>query len=282
MKIGLVLEGGACKGIFTAGVLDYWMEQKLMFPYIVSVSAGTCNALDYLSNQIERTKKCMITSKEDAYFGIKRFLKTGHLFDLDRVFHEFPYKQYPFDWDTYLNSPVKNEIVVTNCRTGKAEYLEEKEDGEKLMLKGKASSSLPILSDMVEIDNEKYMDGGMADSIPVERAMEVEGCDKIVVVMTHNEGYVPSMSKQLARLYRRLYHAYPELLEVINNRPQMYEKQLHAMKKYEEQGKAFVIRPTELAVRRMEPNKQRMELFYQHGYQIGKKTYDKVIEFIKN
>lgn len=281
VKIGLVLEGGACKGIFTAGVLDYWMEQKLIFPYVVSVSAGTCNALDYLSNQAERTKKCMLSEKQDAYFGIRRFLKTGRLFDLERVFSEFPYKQFPFDWDTYFSSPMKNEIVVTNCRTGKAEYLEEKEDGKKLMLKGRASSSLPILSDMVEIDNEKYLDGGLADSIPVERAIEVEGCDKAVVIMTHNEGYIPNLPKQLSRLYYRMYHKYPDLLETIRNRPQMYKKQLETMERYEKQGKAFVIRPRELAVRRMESDMGKMESFYSHGYKMGQETYEKMLQFMK-
>lgn len=280
MKIGLVLEGGACKGIFTAGVLDYWMEQKLSFPYIVSVSAGTCNALDYMSDQAERTKQCMIPSKADSFIGIKRFFKTGHIFDLDRVFHEYPFKQFPFDGETYLKSPVKNEMVVTNCRTGKAEYLTEKQDVEMLLLKGQASSSIPLLADMVEIDDEKYLDGSMSDSIPVVRAIEAEQCDKVVVVMTHNKGYIPSVSRQLAKLYRRKYRKYPELIETLCERPRMYEEQLKKLDEYEKQGKAYVIWPTETAVRRMERDSQKMEHFYQHGYQRGIDTYDEVINFM--
>lgn len=280
MKIGLVLEGGACKGIFTAGVLDYWMEQKLSFPYIVSVSAGTCNALDYMSNQAERTKQCMIPSKADSFIGMKRFIKTGHIFDLNRVFHEYPFKQFPFDGEAYLKSPVKNEMVVTNCRTGKAEYLMEKQDLEMLLLKGQASSSIPLLADMVEIGDEKYLDGGMSDSIPVVRAMEAEKCDKVVVVMTHNKGYVPTVSRQLAKLYRRKYRKYPELIETLCERPRMYEEQLKVLEEYEKQGKAYVIWPMETAVRRMERDSQRMEQFYQHGYQRGIDTYDEVINFM--
>lgn len=280
MKTGLVLEGGSCKGIFTAGVLDYWMEQKLEFPYVVSVSAGTCNALNYIANQIGRTKECMIPEKANRYYGVKRLIKTGHVLDLDRVYYEFAYNQFPYDGKTYFQSNIKNEIVVTNCETGKAEYLVENEDLDRLFLKGKASCSLPLLADMVDIDGQMYLDGGMADSIPVIRAMEDEKCDKAIVVMTHNEGYVPSVSKQLRRLYTHKYHEYPNFLEAVLNRPVMYQKELDALEKYEKEGRVLVIRPEEPAVRRMEPDNQKLEQFFDHGYQVGKDTFEKVMKFI--
>lgn len=280
MKTGLVLEGGSCKGIFTAGVLDYWMEKKLTFPYIVSVSAGTCNAFDYLSNQIGRTKQCMITDKENAYYGLKCLVKTGHLMDLERVFHEYPFKQFPFDSETYFRSGVKNEIVVTNCVTGEPEYLEEKDSVDKLLLKGRASSSMPLIADMVEIDGMRYLDGGMADSIPVIRALEEEKCDKVVVIMTHNEGYVPHIPKKLQRIYERKYRHYPKLVQTITERPIMYQKELDAMKQYEKEGRVLVIRPMHPGVKRMERSRQRMEEFFLHGYQVGEQTYDKVIKFM--
>lgn len=280
MKTGLVLEGGSCKGIFTAGVLDYWMEQSLKFPYVVSVSAGTCNALDYLSNQIGRTKQCMIPDKADAYFGLKCLIKKGRIMDLDKVFHEYAYNQFPFDGDTYFQSGIKNEIVVTNCETGKAEYLNETGDLDKLLLKGRASSSLPLIADIVDIDGQQYLDGGMADSIPVIRALEEEKCDKAIVIMTHNEGYVPSVSRQLHKIYRRKYQKYPHLVQTILERPVMYQKELDAMKKYEAEGKVMVIRPEQPSVKRMERSRQKMEDFFQHGYEVGQKTYEKVIKFI--
>lgn len=280
MKVGLVLEGGAYKGIFTSGVLDYWMEKNLMFPYVVSVSAGTCNALDYLSNQIARTKQCFMPDKGNEFVGFKRLVKTGHFLDWDRVFHEFPYHQYPFDGQTYLKSGIKNEIVVTNCRTGKPEYLVEQKDVDRVLRMGQASSSLPIFSEMVEIDGEKYLDGGMSDSIPVERALKVEGCDRVVVIMTHNEGYVPSISNGMKKIYRRKYRGYNEFYETLCRRPAMYESQIKKLKMYEKQGKALVIRPTKPAVNRFERDMNKMESFYQHGYQLGKEYYDKVIEFM--
>lgn len=280
MKTGLILEGGSCKGIFTAGVLDYWMEQNLMFPYVVSVSAGTCNALDYLSNQIGRTKQSMLADKKDSYYGIRRLIKTGHLLDLDRVFGEYVYELFPFDGEAYFNADCKNEIVVTNCRTGKPEYLVEKKDLKKLLAIGKASSSMPLFADMVEIDGELYLDGGMADSIPVIRAMEEEKCDKAVVIMTHNEGYVPSVSKQLAKLFHRKYREYPKFVETLCNRPIMYQKQLEAMRQYEKEGRVLVIRPEMPAVKRLERDRTKMEQFFEHGYQIGKDTFDKVMHFI--
>ncbi|HAU87664.1 MAG TPA: patatin family protein [Lachnospiraceae bacterium] len=280
MKTGLVLEGGSCKGIFTAGVLDYWMEQNLYFPYVVSVSAGTCNALNYIANQIGRTKQCMIPDKENRYYGMKRLIKTGHILDLDRVFHEYAYNQFPYDGKTYFQSKVKNEIVVTNCNTGEAEYLTEQKDLDRLFLKGKASCSLPLLANMVEIDGQKYLDGGMADSIPVIRAMEEEKCDRAVVIMTHNKGYVPSVSKQLRRLYSRKYHKYPEFLQAVLNRPEMYQKELDALEKYEKEGRVLVIRPEQPAVKRMERNNEKLEHFFEHGYQVGKDTFENVMKFI--
>lgn len=280
VKTGLVLEGGSCKGIFTAGVLDYWMEQNLKFPYVVSVSAGTCNALDYLSNQIGRTKESMLAQKEDAYFGIRRLIKTGHILDLERVFGEYAYELFPFDSNAYFEADCKNEIVVTNCHTGKAEYLVEKNDLSRLLRMGQASCSMPLFAGMVEIDGQQYLDGGMADSIPIVRTLEEEKCDKAVVIMTHNEGYIPSVSKELSKLFHRKYRQYPKLVETLCNRPIMYEKQLEELERYEREGRALVIRPEIPAVKRLERNREKMEQFFEHGYEIGKNTFDKVIEFM--
>lgn len=282
MKIGLVLEGGACKGIFTAGVLDCWMRKEVFFPYVVSVSAGTCNAFDYVSNQYERTKNCMIPqNKQDGYFGIDRLIKTGHAFDLDRVFEEYAYHQFPFDSVTYFNSPIINEIVVTNCSTGKAEYMIEKEDVGKLLLKGKASSSIPLLADMVKIEDDYYLDGGLADSIPIERAFK-EGCDKVVVILTHNNGYIPNVSKKLRFIYNKKYEKFPNLLKTIYNRPNMYRDEMELLGKYKKEGTVFVISPEQKAVKRLEADNRKMDNYYSHGYQLAEDYYEKLKDFIVN
>jgi predicted patatin/cPLA2 family phospholipase len=280
VKTGLVLEGGACKGIFTAGVLDYWMHKEVIFPYVVGVSAGACNALDYLSNQEERTKNCMLPeNKQDRYYGMNRLLKTGHIFDLNRVFEEYPYKQFPFDAETYFKSSMINENVVTNCSTGEAEYLLEKEDVKKLFLIGKASSSIPLLAEMVKIDDDYYLDGGLADSIPIERAFK-QGCNKIVVILTHNKGYIPSIPKKAHILYNRKYKNFNNLLKTIYNRPNMYKKEMKLLDRYKAEGKAFVISPSQKAVGRLETNAEKMEDYYRHGYQQSRDSYKKLLEFI--
>jgi predicted patatin/cPLA2 family phospholipase len=118
-NVGLVIEGGALRGIFTAGVLDYFMEQGLKFPYIVGVSAGACNLLGYAAQQIGYTKNCMIqTDTKDQYFGVNQLIQTKTLINLDRIFYEYPYNQLPFNFRAFFNSGIKTEFVVTNCNTG--------------------------------------------------------------------------------------------------------------------------------------------------------------------
>lgn len=280
MKVGLVLEGGACKGIFTAGVLDHWMKNDVYFPYVVSVSAGTCNALDYLSNQPERTKNCMIpNNKKDRYYGFSRFIRSGHMLDLKRVFEEYPVKQFPFDTEAYMQSDIVNEMVVTNCLNGEAGYLSEKEDAHKLFEIAKASCSLPLLSEMVTIDGVPYLDGGMADSVPIQRAF-MNGCDKVVVVLTHNDGYVPQISDRLKRIYVRKYTKYPHLLETILNRPKMYAGEMELLDQYVKEGKVFVVKPGAEGVRRLERNMDRMNEFYQLGYQRAEESFDQLQQFM--
>ena len=167
-ETALVLEGGGNRGVFTAGVLDYLMEQKVEFPYVVGVSAGACNAMDYVSGQVGRTRRCMIVeNKEYSYISLKNILDKKSLFDMDMIFDRYPNEIFPFDFDEYFKSDIECEMVVTNCLTGEAEYLSEKQDRRRLMDICRASSSIPGMSPMVTIDGQLYLDGGAADSIPL-------------------------------------------------------------------------------------------------------------------
>ena len=155
----LVLEGGGSRGVFTAGVLDYLMEKEVKFPYVVGVSAGSCNALDYVSWQPGRTRDCMIIEdKANSYIATKEALKKHELFDMDMLFDKYPNELFPFDFDTFFQSDTECELVVTNCQTGDAEYMTEKHDRKRLMDIGRASSSIPVVSPMVEIDGVPYLD----------------------------------------------------------------------------------------------------------------------------
>ena len=144
-KAALILEGGAKRGVFTSGVLDYLMEQEYYIPHVIGVSAGSCNAVDYVSRQPGRTKACMIRSGEDGkIINFHNFFQTKSLLDMDLIFERDPKELHPFDFDTYFASDMTCEIVVTNCESGQAEYYSEKEDGDRLMQLCRASSSMPL------------------------------------------------------------------------------------------------------------------------------------------
>lgn len=170
---GLVLEGGAMRGVFSAGVIDYILEEKLEIPYVVGVSAGACSALNYASKQKGRTYKCMLPAEDfNQIENIKEVIKRKTLFDMDLLFDDYPNKIYPFDFETFKNKGVICELVVTNCITGKAEYLTDIKDMDRLMNICRASSSLPMVSPIVYVDGIPYLDGGLSDSVPIIHSLK--------------------------------------------------------------------------------------------------------------
>ena len=183
MKTGLILEGGAVRGIFTAGVLDRLMEEGINFPYVIGVSAGGGNAMSYVSCQVGRTCRMINAPRNESYYGFRQFLGSGKIINLDKMAYEYPYKQFPFDFDTYYNSGIETEYVCTCLETGEAEYFSEYEDNERLLTIAKATCSVPMLCAPVELDGKHYLDGSIADSIPIEHALEM-GCDKLVIILT--------------------------------------------------------------------------------------------------
>ena len=275
VKATLVLEGGANRGVFTSGVLDYLMEKDTYMSNVIGVSAGSCNAIDYASMQPGRTKDCMIPRrKEDQYLGLHSMLRTKTLFD------KFPNEIYPFDFETYFASEMECELVVTNCITGDAEYLSEDKDPERLMKICRASSSMPLAAPIANVDGIPYMDGGLADSIPIEYALE-KGNDKIVVVLTRNPGYRKKRAvKATEQLYKRAYKKYPNLVRTIMTRNAVYNKQMKLIEKLEEEGKIFVIRPLIPTVSRMEKDYDKLQHFYMHGNRLMKKEYQGLLEYL--
>ena len=214
----LVLEGGGSRGVFTAGVLDFLMEKEVKFPYVVGVSAGSCNALDYVSWQPGRTRDCMIIEdKANSYIATKEALKKHELFDMDMLFDKYPNELFPFDFDTYFSNDMTCEIVVTNCESGQAEYYSEKEDGDRLMQLCRASSSMPLVTPMVEIDGVPYLDGGIADSIPLIHSMR-SGYRKNVLILTRSKGYRKTISKRDILMYQTVFKDYPNLARALCRR----------------------------------------------------------------
>lgn len=278
---GLVLEGGATRGVFTAGVLDYLMEQEFYeFPYVVGVSAGACNAVDYVSKQVGRTRDCMIhKGKENGYINLKQVIKTKSLFDMDMIFDKYPNEIYPFDYDTFFESDVQCELVVTNCVTGNSEYLSERSNRERLMNICRASSSVPIGSPMVEVDHIPYLDGGLADSIPIIRSLKT-GHKKNVLVLTRNKGYRKKRPGKSKGVYLAAYGKYPELVRTILNRYRVYNKTISYIEKWEREGKIFVIRPEAPEVSRTEQNYDTLMNFYNHGHEIMEQKFQQMKEFL--
>lgn len=282
VKATLVLEGGATRGVFTSGVLDYLMEKDFYTSYVIGVSAGSCNAADYVSRQPGRTRDCMIHKDKEYsyYYGFTKFIKKKSLMDMDMVFDRYPNEIFPFDYDTYFNSDIECEIVTTNCVTGRAEYMTEDSDRERLMKICRASCSMPLICPMVNIDGIPYLDGGLADSVPIRRAMEI-GNGKSIVVLTRNPGYRKKMpSRATVRLYHRAYRRYPNLVKCIVNRSIVYNRTMKLVEQLEADGKIFVIRPLIPTVSRLEKNYDALMHFYEHGYKLMKKEYDELRRFL--
>lgn len=282
-KATLVLEGGATRGIFTSGALDYLMERDLYFSDVIGVSAGSCNAVDYVSRQPGRTRDCMIpTDKEGKYYyGIRDFVKEKSLMNMDLIFDKYPKELLPFDFETYFNSEINCQIVTTNCLTGKAEYMTEDSDNDRLMKLCRASSSMPLLTPIVNIDNVPYLDGGLADSVPIRRAQQMEN-EKIVVILTKNQGYRKSvLSPTMQRVYKRAYKSYPNLIRTIFRRSFEYNKTMNYLDQLEKRGEIFILRPQVKPVSRLERNKETLHAFYEHGYKYTERKFGDLMEYLE-
>lgn len=273
-KIALILEGGGLRGIFTAGVIDCFLDNNINFDYICGVSAGSCNTFAYVAKARGFIKKCLTQQdKKNAFFGVRQMMDSHKYVNLDKVFYDYT-EQFGLSYNNFKDSKKKWEFVATNIKTGKPEYLYSK-DIKKALKMGVASCSLPILTEPVEIDGKLYLDGGMADSVPVQRAID-KGYDKIVVVATRKKGSFSSVKKAEMPIYNRLYKKYPNFLKAVERRTSLYKQQIELCEKLEKQGKVILIRPTLKEVRRLESNLEELSLSYYHGYTKAKEYIDKI------
>ncbi|MDU1890557.1 MAG: patatin family protein [Dysgonomonas sp.] len=268
-NIGLVLEGGGMRGVFTCGVLDYFMDNGITFPYSIGVSAGACNGLSYMSGQRGRAKYSNIDLlAKYKYIGLKHFIKKRNIMDFDLLFHEFPENIIPYDYNSYFASPYRFEMVTSNCLTGEPEYYEEKENKERVIDIVKASSSLPIMCPIAFVDEIPMLDGGICDSIPVNRAIS-QGYKKNVVILTRNKGYRKE-SKDI-KIPSFVYKKYPAMRKALGNRNSLYNNQLDLVDQLEEKGEVFVIRPLKpITVDRIEKDINKLTDLYEEGYECGK------------
>ena len=265
MKTGLILEGGAMRGMFTAGVLDVLMEAGIEFDGAVGVSAGACFGCNYKSGQIGRAIRYNTRFCADRrYSGIGPMLREGNIFSTDFCYDEVPLQHDIFDFDAYKSNPMDFFVVCTDVESGKPvyhKYTGYEDHGFDWI---RASASMPLVSQMVEIDGRKYLDGGISDSVPV-RFFESEGYGKNVVVLTQPLGYVKEKNP-LMPIMKVKYRAYPKLLEAIENRDIIYNATLHYIAEKEKKGELLVIRPEcNLDIKKVEKDPEKLKAVYVCG-----------------
>ena len=269
MKLsGLVLEGGGMRGAYTSGVLAAIMDESITFPYVIGVSAGASNGASFVAEQRERNKKVFIDYVKDKdYSGFKHWIKDKSYFNMDFLYNKLPNELVPFDYDTFNNSSTIFKACTTCCSTGKPVYFEKSDYDPKYYMEVilRASSSLPIISKPVEIEGELYFDGGITDSIPINKSIQ-DGNEYNAIILTRNKEYRKEKQK-LGVVKRILSRKYPKVLEAIETRHIRYNETLSLIDRLEDEGKVFVFRPiNKLEVDRLERDTHKLEHLYEQGY----------------
>ncbi|NBJ91845.1 patatin-like phospholipase family protein [Parablautia muri] len=280
-EAGLVLEGGGMKGVYTCGVLDFFLDKGLEFRSCYGVSAGTCNLCSFLSKQRGRAYHVIVDYLEDKnYCGLYSLIKTGDLFGAEMCYHTIPEKLYPYDYEAYNKYQGTFYSVITNIESGQPEYIPIK-DMKKDIEAIRASASLPLVSRNVKFKGQLYLDGGIADAIPLRRSIE-DGNKKNVVIMTKEAGYrrQPSSMIRLIKLY---YRKYPKVYELMKNRHNAYNETLDFITGQVERGSTFLIQPKHRSnVGRIEKDKTKLEALYREGYQDAANCYESLLKFLED
>lgn len=280
VSAGLIIEGGGMRGVYSAGVLDFFLDQEIFFSAVYGVSAGACHACSYLSRQRGRAFAINVDYLKDKHYcSIYSWLTTGNMLGAEMLYDKIPNELNPYDYAAFERSQSRFFAVATNCRTGEADYLRVTEMHRDIK-KIQASSSLPVLARMVEVEGQLYMDGGMADSIPLQRSME-DGNRRNVVILTQHDGYVKSPNKAMG-IIKLAYRNYPKLIEAAGTRHLRYNEALKFVAQKQQAGEAFVIRPKQpVHVGRLEKNRDKLQALYQEGYADAKASWPALELFLQ-
>lgn len=282
MKAGLVLEGGALRTIFSAGVCDGLLAGGVMTDYLVGVSAGIAYGVSYISRQQGRNLEVATRYAPDRrYMGVSNLLRRDNrsYFGLDFTFRRIPEELVPFDYETFAAYPGQMEAVVTNLNTGNADYLEVPRDARGSSLVLQASCALPLMFPIFHIDGHPYLDGGAADAIPFERALE-QGCDRVIVVLTKPRDYIRKTDGAL-RLVERKYRAWPNFCQTMRMRAQHYNQCREKLFSIEREGKVLVIAPeTTHGVSRTERNVEKLRLLWADGFRQTTERMEEIRNFL--
>ncbi len=279
-KIGIVLEGGAMRSVFEAGILDYFLEKEIIIPNVIAVSAGAYAGMNYVSRQKGRLIDAVVKPLEKVkYMGFGTFFRTGSFFDMDYLFDIVPKEQAPFDFDTFRNSPIRFMMSTTDCVTGECVYHEDFKSQEHFWNLCKAANSMPFISKITHLDGRVWLDGGVSDAIPVDKALE-ENFEKMIVVLTRKSEYRKKYRRFYMMMLKLVYRKYPALIKIVEKRSDKYNESLDKLKQLEEEGKAFVIRPTKMAIRNQESDIETLMKYYEHGYEIAKEREGEIRKFL--
>ena len=277
-KIGLVLEGGGHRGIYTAGILDVFAQNNISFDGIMGVSAGCIHGVSFLSGQIGRSVRYTTRfCNNPSYMSFKSLIKTGDFFNVDFCYYKLPETLDPFDNDAFDKNPTPFYAVCSDVKTGKAVYHKcDSVRGEKIKWI-QASASMPLAAKIVKIDECEFLDGGITDSIPIKKMQEL-GYSKNIVILTQEAGY-RKKPNSLLPLIKRVYKKYPELINAIQNRHIIYNQQLDYLEEQEKLGNVIIIRPSQKPqAGRIEKDKEKIL----STYNLGRNDAEKLLETVKN
>ena len=270
----LILEGGTFRPIFSAGVMDALLDNNIIFPYCIGVSAGITNGISYISKQKGRNLEVMTKYRNDRrYLGYGNFLKCKSIFGLDFVFDEIPNKLVPFDMDTYKKYTGKVLIGVTNAKTGKTEYLDGKDLDDKATFL-RATCALPIFFPVIKINDNEYYDGGLCDPIPIKKAI-TDGNEKHLIILTQPKGYKKNLSRKNIVVSKLLNRKYPNLKNAFLTRHKSYNETVKFCEELERQGKAIILRP-DYKLESFEKDVNKLKSSYDHGYDLAIKHLNEI------
>ncbi len=279
-QTALILEGGAMRGLYSAGVLDVLMKNKIGFDVVYGVSAGALFGLNYKSRQIGRVLRYNLKyANNKNYMGLYSLITTGNIMNKDFCFKKLVYELDKLDFETYNTSPVDFYAVVTNIQTGKPEYIKI-DDAEKGMEYFRASGSMPFVSKPVEMGGKLYLDGGISDPVPLKKVLET-GAQKIVIILTRPWGY-RKKNLHLNFLYKLFYKNFPNFVGTASNRFQTYNETMDLIEKYEREKKIVVLRPSKLIkIKRVEKDVNKLQAMYDLGAADCTDRLEEIREYLK-
>ena len=279
IKAGLVVEGGGMRGVYSSGVLDFFIEKDLFFENNYGVSAGACHLCSYLAKQYKRAFRVNVDYLNDKrYCSVHSLLKTGNLFGAEMLYDIIPNELDLFDYDTYNKNESNFYVVITDINTGKPEYVKIG-DLKKDIIYVRASSSLPLLAQNVKINDKEYLDGGISDSIPIKKSI-ADGNKKNVVILTRDSTYRKGKNS-LMPIIKLKYKKYPNFVKSMADRYIVYNVILDFIKELEDNGDVFVIRPKKpVNIGRTEKNREKLEALYNDGYNDAKDCYEELLKYL--